>query len=114
MTDLSDVHSPNGAASAEKVRLEYYSWLAKELAGDERGKTVELALTGDRTVRSLLERLARESNDFERLVYDLAGQRIREYAALIVNGRAVELAGGLDVRLHDGDQLLLLPGFSGG
>lgn len=114
MTDLADGHLPNGAAAAEKVRLEYYSWLAKELAGDERGKTVELSLSGDHTVRSLLERLARESGDFERLVYDLAGQRIREYAALIVNGRAIELAGGLEARLHDGDHLLLLPGFSGG
>ena len=112
---MTDHQSPNGSPPSGRVRLEYYSWLATELVGgEERGKTLEVPLTEDQTVRSLLERLARESAAFERLVYDLEGRRIREYAALIVNGRAVELAGGLDSRLQDGDQLLLLPGFSGG
>jgi molybdopterin converting factor small subunit len=112
---VANQQSPTGSPTSGSVRLEYYSWLATELVGgEERGKTLAVPLTGDRTVRSLLERLARESEAFERLVYDLEGRRIREYAALIVNGRAIELAGGLDSHLQDGDQLLLLPGFSGG
>lgn len=97
------------------IRLEYYSWLAKELIGaGEQGATVELPLPDDGTVRSLLAGLATDSPKFAELVYDSAGRRLREYATLIVNGRVVELAGGLDARLEAGDHLLLLPGFSGG
>ncbi|MFN8526178.1 MAG: MoaD/ThiS family protein [Chloroflexota bacterium] len=97
------------------VRLEYYSWLAKELKGvGEEGTTVEVPLSGDRTVRALLQDLAADSAKFRELVYDPAENRIKEYATLIVNGRVVELIGGLDARLNPGDELLLLPGFSGG
>jgi molybdopterin converting factor small subunit len=97
------------------IRLEYYSWLAKELIGaSESGATVELPLPTEGTVRGLLARLARESPKFAELVYDLQDERLREYATLIVNGRVVELVGGLDSPLHPGDHLLLLPGFSGG
>jgi molybdopterin converting factor small subunit len=101
--------------NGETVKLEYYSWLAKELiAAGEEGATVEVPLPEDRTVRSLLAGLAAESEAFARLVYDPEDRRLREYATLIVNGRVVELAGGLDARLQPGDHLLLLPGFSGG
>jgi molybdopterin converting factor small subunit len=101
--------------SGETISLEYYSWLATELLGvGEEGKTVELPLPPAGTVRSLLEQLASESERFRHFVYDVDEQRIKEYATLIVNGRVVELIGGLDAPLRPGDQLLLLPGFSGG
>lgn len=104
-----------GRAANGTVRLEYYSWLAREILGaDERGTVVEVPLPADRTVRSLLAQLAAQSEAFQRLVYDVEGDRLREYATLIVNGRVVELIGGLDAKLQPGDHLLLLPGFSGG
>jgi len=97
------------------IKLEYYSWLAKELIGaGEDGRTVELPLPAAGTVRALLAGLAADSEAFERLVYDSADGRLREYATLILNGRVIELAGGLDTHLQPGDHLLLLPGFSGG
>ena len=99
----------------QTIKLEYYSWLATELKGvGEQGTTVELAIGGDGTVRSLLERLAGENPKFEELVYDRGADRVKEYATLILNGRTIELAGGLSARLQPGDHLLLLPGFSGG
>jgi molybdopterin converting factor small subunit len=103
------------------ITLEYYSWLRKELGladeepKDREGSTVTtIPLRDGTTVRSLLAELAAGSERYERLVYDLEGQRLREYVTLIVNGRVVELAGGLDRELEPGDELLLLPGFSGG
>ncbi len=107
----------NGQAptTGQTIKLEYYSWLATQLKGvGERGTTVELQIDGDGTVRSLLTRLADENPTFEELVYDRGADRVREYATLILNGRTIELAGGLDARLQPGDHLLLLPGFSGG
>ena len=97
------------------VSLEYYSWIATQLKGaEERGTTDQLAIEDGMTVRELLARLSDESPKFAELVYDRADDRLKEYAALILNGRTIELAGGLDRPLEPGDELLLLPGFSGG
>ncbi|MFN0072605.1 MAG: MoaD/ThiS family protein [Chloroflexota bacterium] len=109
-------------AIAGTITLEYYGWLRKELrladngrpGGGEGSTVITIPLWPEATVRALLETKAVESEAFERLVYDLAGKRVREFVALIVNGRVVELAGGLDRTLEPGDELLLLPGFSGG
>jgi molybdopterin converting factor small subunit len=109
-------------ASSDTITLEYYGWLRKELGlddgappgGGEGSTLVTVPLWSGATVRELLERYAAESDAFQRLVYDLDGRRVREFVALIVNGRVVELAGGLDRGLEPGDELLLLPGFSGG
>ena len=104
------------------ITLEYYSWLCKELgvahhepkSGGEGSAITTIPLWNGATVRSLFEQKAADSESFRRLVYDLEGRRLREYVTLIINGRVVELAGGLDRKLAPGDQLLLLPGFSGG
>jgi molybdopterin converting factor small subunit len=99
----------------QTVTLEYYSWMAKELKGvGEKGTTDQLPIEPGATVRDLLARLAGQSPKFAELVYDRDGERLKEYAALILNGQTIELAGGLDRPLEPGDALLLLPGFSGG
>jgi molybdopterin converting factor small subunit len=97
------------------VSLEYYSWIATQLKGaEERGTTEQVPISDGETVRDLLGRLADGSEKFAELVYDRQDDRVKEYAALIVNGQMIDLAGGLDRRLEPGDELLLLPGFSGG
>ena len=97
------------------VSLEYYSWIATQLKGaEERGTTDHLAIEDGTTVRDLMRQLADESPKFAELVYDRADDRLKEYAALILNGQTIELVGGLDRALEPGDQLLLLPGFAGG
>jgi molybdopterin converting factor small subunit len=99
----------------QTVSLEYYSWIATQLKGaEERGTTDHLAIEDGTTVRDLLRQLADESPKFQELVYERADDRIKEYAALILNGQTIELAGGLDRVLEPGDKLLLLPGFAGG
>ena len=91
----------------QTVSLEYYSWIATQLKGaEERGTTDQLPIEDGTTVRDLLARLADESPKFAELVYDRADDRLKEYAALILNGQTIELAGGLDRRLElGGDQL---------
>jgi molybdopterin converting factor small subunit len=111
-----------GANDTRTIMLEYYSWLRKELgvASDDAATSGEgsaitnLTVASGTTVRALMEEHARASEAFERIVYELEGQRLRESVALIINGRVIELAGGLDRELEQGDELLLLPGFSGG
>ena len=98
------------------VRLEYYAWLGRVLGLSTReGRLfVDEAITPGETVRSLLQRLAVRSESFRETIYEPAQDRVRESVALLVNDRAVELAGGLDAPLQDGDNLVFLPGFAGG
>jgi molybdopterin converting factor small subunit len=97
------------------ISLEYYSWIGTQLKGaEERGTTDHLPIEDGTTVRDLLARLSDASPKFAELVYDRADDRLKEYAALILNGQTIELVGGLDRTLEPGDQLLLLPGFAGG
>jgi molybdopterin converting factor small subunit len=99
----------------QTVSLEYYSWIATKLKGvGEHGTTEQVPIDDSTTVRDLLGRLSDGSPVFAELVYDRADDRLKEYAALILNGQTIELAGGLDRRLEPGDRLLLLPGFAGG
>ena len=99
----------------QTVSLEYYSWIATQLKGvGERGTTEYLPIEDGTTVRDLLARLSDDSPKFREFVYDRADDRLKEYAALILNGQTIELVGGLDRRLEPGDELLLLPGFAGG
>lgn len=109
--------TPPGRAHRARptVRLECFGWVARELGLGERGvATLELPLEAGLTVGALLARLAAESEAFARLVYDRERGYLREYVALLLNDRMVELVGGLEARLQPGDRLLLLPGFSGG
>ena len=97
------------------VQLEYYSWLGRELIGaSEKGKTVTLPLPADGTVRALLADLAADSARFRELVYDPSELRLKEYATLILNGRTIELAGGLGRALAGRRRAAAAPGFSGG
>ena len=97
------------------VTVEVLSWLRTKLGHQETGKvvfTVEVA-EGE-TVGGLMARLAADLPGFREHVYDASGQRVYEHVAVLLNGRALELAGGLAAPLRDGDRLVLLPGFAGG
>jgi molybdopterin converting factor small subunit len=66
------------------------------------------------TVESLLDRLADRLPGFVEWVYDRPERRVHEHCTLLVNGRAFEGLGGLGLALRGGDELTILPGFSGG
>ncbi len=97
------------------VVLECYSWLCRELgmATGDRGK-VEVRFAPGETIQLVLDRLAAESEPFARHVFDRDLGRVKESVALLLNGRHVDLVGGIETALQPGDELLLLPGFAGG
>lgn len=97
------------------VTVEVLSWLRGKLGYPDEGRVVltEEIVDGE-TAGSLLTRLAAGLPGFGEQVYDAADERIREHVVVILDGRAIELAGGPAAPLHDGDRLVLLPGFAGG
>jgi molybdopterin converting factor small subunit len=102
--------------AVQSVRVEYYGWVGRTLglAKTDGRVFVDLPVGRGETIRSVLQRLAADSEPFRETVFDVDRDRVREYVALLINDRAVELAGGLDTQLRPGDNLLFLPGYSGG
>ena len=66
------------------------------------------------TIGSLLNSLAIELDGFDEWVYSPTEVRVHEHCTLLLNGRAFEGVGGLSARVHPGDVIAVLPGFSGG
>ena len=52
--------------------------------------------------------------EVRKVLFEADTGRLAGYIALVLNGRFVELSGGLDTELKSGDTLRLMPGFSGG
>ena len=104
----------SSARSDGEVTLDVLPWTSGKLGlGPGKARLTEPLEAGD-TVESLLERLRQRIPGFEEWVYDAPERRVHEHCTLLVNGRAFEGLGGLAVRLHAGDHLTILPGFSGG
>ena len=96
------------------MTLDVLPWTSGKLGlGPGKARLVEPLHAGD-TIESLLIRLATRVPGFDEWVYDAPERRIHEHCTLLVNGRAFEGQGGLARKLDPGDELTILPGFSGG
>jgi len=100
-------------SARSEVTLDILPWTSGKLGlGPGRARLVE-PIQGD-TLQSLLARLAERIPAFDEWVYDAADARVQEHCTVLVNGRAFEALGGLTQLLNPGDELTILPGFSGG
>lgn len=106
-----------GRALGTGVTLELHGFLSQRLAslGRPRGSRTIIAAAArpDEPVRSFLDGLVRSDDRFG-LLYDLASARLPEHVEVILNGRVLDLQGGLDARLAPGDVLTFLPAHAGG
>jgi len=107
-------HAPPAAPSLAQVRIEVYPWLTELLGGGRSQHLImDMAVSGGETVRQLLSRLAQEHPDFAARAFDAPGTP-STLMSLFLNDLFLELAGGLDVALSDGDSLTLIPAWEGG
>lgn len=74
-----------------------------------------LAITvdGDATVAALLDVLAAQHPALERRIRDETGA-VRRHVNLFVDAEQLRTLGGVDHRLRDGAEVLVLPAVSGG
>ncbi|WP_069808380.1 ubiquitin-like small modifier protein 1 [Vulcanisaeta thermophila] len=93
-----------------KVRVKLFGVLY-ELVGSFK---VELDVPNDTTIRGLIGILAQTFNPkITDVLLDNEGKLRGDYAVLI-NGKAIEWVNGLDTRLSDGDEVVILPPAEGG
>ncbi|MAG35985.1 MAG: hypothetical protein CL878_07055 [Dehalococcoidia bacterium] len=99
----------------DRVRVEVMSWLSRYLDTGRPSRVILEQDVGDgTTVRQLLEEIASDNQEFREVLFDATTGRLSGHIGLILNGRFLELAGGLEAELKPGDVVRLMPGFSGG
>jgi molybdopterin converting factor small subunit len=97
------------------VQLEILPWLSRYFATGHAGRVaLELEVVDGMTVRDLLEEITAQDEAFRQVLFNPNTGRLAGHISLILNGRLVELSGGLEAKLGPGDTIQLLPGFSGG
>lgn len=98
-----------------RVRLEVMPWLSRYFAAERSGRVVLAREVSDgATVGDLLEEIASQSQELKDLLFDAQTGRVAGHISLILNGRFLELSGGLEAKLKDRDTLRLMAGIGGG
>lgn len=97
------------------VRLEVLPWLTRYFGTEQSGRVVlEKELSDGTTVSDLLEDVTSQNQELKQVLFDTQTGRLTGYVTLILNGRLLELAGGLEAELEPGDTLRLMPTLAGG
>ncbi len=97
------------------VRLEVMPWLSRYFHPERYGRAiVEEEVADGTTVRDLLEEVASRNRELREAFFDTDRGRLAGHIAIVLNGRLLELSGGLDTTLKPGETIRRMPGFSGG
>ena len=97
------------------VSVEMMSWLRRYFAAESQGRViVDIDVSDGATVREVLEEVASQNQELKDVLFDDRTERLSGYVWGILNGRPLDLAGGLEARLKPGDTIRLLPDISGG
>lgn len=98
------------------MRLEVMSAFAETLGmpGTSEEIISEQETGGDKSVRSLLNRLVTKYQYFGETVFDSNTQKLTGRVIIFYNGRDLELSDGLETKLGDGDTLTFVPFIVGG
>jgi molybdopterin synthase sulfur carrier subunit len=76
----------------------------------------ELALDckGDISIRELMNEITKERPALKRSLIDQQLEDPRPNALILVNGREISVLNGLETKLKDGDEIVLVPVVHGG
>jgi len=95
-----------------KVTVDYLGYI-KGLIGVTQAEPIELQ--PEATVRNLLDMLAKKHGDpFRKVIYEPGNTDLKASFILSVNGLLLNQLKGLDTKLKEGDQVVLMPIVSGG
>ena len=97
------------------VRLEILPWLSRYFAAGFSGLLVlDREVSEGATVRDFLEEITSQNREFKNGPFNARTGKLAGHLNLILNGRFLELSGGLEAKLKPGDTIRLMLGFSCG
>ncbi len=95
-----------------RITVEYLGYI-KQTLGITQPEIIEL--NSEASARDLLAVLAdKHGEQFKKAVYDPKDAVLKAYHIIAVNGLMVNLLGGLDTKLKDGDRVAVMPVVTGG
>ena len=98
-----------------RVTVKVFSWFAETLVpGQTTTLGVEEALPPGATLRALFDRLATRYAKFAEVIYDPRQDLIQTHVMISHNERLVSGPATLDLELHQGDSICLIPAYAGG
>jgi len=93
------------------VKVKSYAIL-REIIGKE---SLRIIVDKNATVLTVLEDLVdRYGERLEKEIFNEAKTTLREYVAILLNGKNIQYINGLDTQLNHEDQLVILPILRGG
>ena len=97
------------------VSVEVMPWLSRYFGTGHQGRVVlEREMPDGATVKDLLEEISSQNREFRDVLFDLRTGRPGRFMTIVLNGRLLELAGGLETKLKPGDTILLMAALAGG
>jgi sulfur carrier protein ThiS len=99
------------------VEVEIYPWLSGRLGGGDRTSgnlKWQVDVAKQSSVGDLLAQLAFEHDDFRRFAFDPEARTISGELVVVFNDRLLDLAGGLDAELGEGDRIAIIQALAGG
>lgn len=98
-----------------KVRLEIPPWVARMLNEQHVDSLIlEREIEEGTTLGELLSDLALKYHNFDKMVYNPSLGHVADQLVVVLNDTALQDLNMTEVKLKDGDSVMLLPVFSGG
>ena len=103
------------ATSEGTLTLEFHGALADRFRpfGTRRGTRTRVTVNCAPTLSDLLTRLVLVNPEYAH-VYDAEKRSLPEHVEVVLNDRVIELQGGLNAPLREGDVVAFLPAHAGG
>jgi molybdopterin converting factor small subunit len=99
------------------VEVEIYPWLSERLGGGDRATGIlkwQVDMASPGSVGDLMAQLALEHDDFRRFAFDPESRTMSGELVVVFNSRLLDLAGGLDAELREGDRVAIIQALAGG
>ena len=97
------------------IRLRILPWFSNLIKGEKSGElSLDFFLTEGSTFQDFLRVLTSQRSDIAALFCDQADGQVKYNAVIVINDRVIELVGGYQALLSDGDVIMVMPAYSGG